>query len=185
MTKRRGPDGRTEIERRFIVEYLIDFNATRAYQAAAAPRKITKRTASTNGHRLLELPEIVEAMRRERDTRLAVAGITLNETLQKLRQLNMYDVRKLVREDGRPLKISELDDDTAAAINAVKVVSVGNAMIGVGEVIEFKMAEKVAALGLAMKYHGLFEKDNSQKIDPVTELLAHIAQHGSRLVPKA
>jgi hypothetical protein len=42
MKKTRGTDGRTDMERRFIVEYLVDFNATRAYIAAAAPRKITQ-----------------------------------------------------------------------------------------------------------------------------------------------
>ncbi len=175
MTKRRGPDGRTEIERRFIVEYLIDFNATRAYTAAAAPRKISPRTASTNGHRLLQLPEIVEAIRLERDKRMEGAGISLSETLNKLRQITMYDVRKLFDEEGVPKKIHELDDDTAAAIVGIKPNLIG---------MEYKMADRVAAVEKAMKYHGLYEKDNEQKKDDLTDLVEYLAERGTRIVPK-
>ena len=184
MKKSRGADGRTDMERRFIVEYLIDFNATRAYIAAAAPRKITPRTASTNGARLLALPEIVEAIRKERDTRMAAAGITLNETLQKLRQITMYDVRKMVHDNGSPKNIHELDDDTAAAIVGLKLVTKGNMDLGIGEVIEYKLADRVAGIEKAMKYHGLYEKDNEQKKDDLTELLAYLDERGSRIVPK-
>lgn len=184
MTKRRGPDGRTEIERRFIVEYLIDFNATRAYTAAAAPRKISPRTAGTNGHRLLQLPEIVEAIRKERDTRMDVAGITLSETLQKLRQITMYDVRKMVHQNGQPKNLHELDDDTAAAIVGLKLVTKGNMEMGLGEVMEYKLADRVAGVEKAMKYHGLYEKDNEQKKDDLTELVDFLAERGTRIVPK-
>lgn len=184
MKKTRGADGRTDLERRFIVEYLIDFNATRAYIAAAAPRKITPRTASTNGARLLALPEIVEAIRKERDARMEVAGISLSETLQKLRQITMYDVRKLVHGDGTPKSINDLDDDTAAAIVGIKVVTKGNMEMGIGAVTEFKLADRVAAVEKAMKYHGLYEKDNEQKKDDLTELLAYLDERGSRIVPK-
>jgi phage terminase small subunit len=175
MKKTRGADGRTDMERRFIVEYLIDFNATRAYIAAAAPRKITPRTASTNGARLLALPEIVEAIRKERDTRMSAAGITLNETLLKLRQITMYDVRKLFTEEGAPKGIHELDDDTAAAIVGIKPSLVG---------MEYKMADRVAAVEKAMKYHGLYEKDNEQKKDDLTDLVEFLAERGTRIVPK-
>jgi phage terminase small subunit len=106
---------------------------------------------------------------------MSAAGISLNETLQKLRQITMYDVRKLFDENGLPKRISELDDDTAAAVVGIKPGLIG---------MEYKMADRVAAIEKAMKYHGLYSKDNEQKKDDLSELLAYLDERGSRIVPK-
>ena len=50
--------------------------------------------------------------------------------------------------------------------------------------IEIQMHDKGAALEKLFKHLGLYEKDNNQKTDPLTALLARIAtQNASGLVP--
>ncbi len=177
-------DGISDMERRFAAEYLIDLNATEAYMRAALPRKVSRKTAGTNGWKTMQRPEIQALIVANRDEAVARAGLTVDETLQQLRRLLMYDVRKLYSPEGAPLHITELSDDMAAAIVGVEVVTKGNELIGFGEVTKYKLADKVATLEKAMRYHALFEKDNRQKTDPVTELLAAIYGAGSRLTVK-
>ena len=180
----RDDDGVSALERRFAAEYLVDLNATEAYIRASLPRKVSRKTAGTNGWKTLQRPEVQALVLANRDEAVARAGLTVDDTLTKLRQLLMYDVRKLYNKDGVPLHITELSDDMAAAIVGVEVVTKGNSEMGFGEVTKFKLSDEVAALDKAMRYHALFEKDNRQKTDPVTELLAAIYGTGSRLTVK-
>lgn len=180
----RDEKGLSLLDRRFASEYLIDLSATDAYMRAALPRKVSKKTAGTNGWKVLQRPEVQQLVREFRDAAIARSDLSTDNTLEKLRQLLHYDVRKLYDENGTPKKITELDDDMAAAIVGIKVVTKGNAEMGFGDVTEFKLADKVAALEKAMRYFALFEKDNRQRTDPVAELIAAIYQKGSRLEPK-
>lgn len=91
--------------------------------------------------------------------------------LQEIARLAFFDIRKLLNEDGTPIPIKSLDDDTAAAIAGLDVARVGNAMIGEAEVLKFKIADKNAALEKLAKHLGLFEIDNKQKADPIAEAL--------------
>ncbi len=102
----------------------------------------------------------------------AESVVKLNDIAAELARLSFFDVRKLVRADGAPLPLNELDDDTARAIVGLDVASVGNAEIGVGKVLKFKLADKGANLERLAKLLGYFEKDNKQrnplgKFDPV------------------
>lgn len=182
----------TELERRFCMLYLESFNGAEAYQRAS-PRKISRATAASNAHRLLQRDDVAAFIKEKRDEAMAGAGVTLQETINKLRQALTYDPRKLFREDGSAKDINELDDDTVIGLAGFDVdeifeyVGQGSARekVLVGYTRKFKLLPRTAAIDLAMKYHGLFEKDNRQKTDPVTELINDIRARGSRIVPKA
>ena len=72
--------------------------------------------------------------------------VTVERVLKELARLAFFDVAKLVGEDGRPLPISQIDEDTRRAIVGLDVATVGNDMQGVGEVMKFKLADKGANL---------------------------------------
>lgn len=175
----KGKDGLSDLDRRFCLEYLVDLNALEAYIRASLPRKVTRKTAGTNGWKLLQRPEIQKRVLAARDEALAKADLTVQDTMLKLKQLLMYDVRDLASKDpeggGSLIALKDLPDDLAAACIGFKDTQWGR---------EYKFADKVAALEKAMKYHGLFDKDNRQRTDPLTELLNHIYGSGSRLTPK-
>lgn len=178
---KKGSDGLSDLDRRFCLEYLVDLNALDAYIRASLPRKVTRKTAGTNGWKLLQRPEIQKRVRAARDEALAKADLSVQDTMTTLRRLLMYDVRKIFSKDGHPIKVTDLDDDTAAAVVGIKVVTKGNAEMGFGQVMELKLADKNSALEKAMRFHALFEKDNRQKTDPVTDLIKSIYGVGGRL----
>lgn len=84
------------------------------------------------------------------------------KVIGEISRLAFFDVRKLVNEDGSPKSLHEIDDDTAAAIAGLDVVSVGNAEVGVGSILKYKIADKNSALEKLCKHLGLYEKDNGQ-----------------------
>lgn len=176
----RDDDGVSAMERRFAAEYLVDLNATEAYMRASLPRKVSRKTAGTNGWKTLQRPEVQALVRANRDEAVARAGLTVDDTLTKLRQLLMYDVRKLYSKEGTPLHITELSDDMAAAIVGVEVVTKGNEMMGFGEVTKFKLADKVATLEKALKYHGLFKEDYKQQTEALKEVVLKFVDAGKR-----
>ena len=72
--------------------------------------------------------------------------VTVERVLKELARLAFFDVAKLVGEDGRPLPISQIDEDTRRAVVGLDVATVGNAQQGMGEVLKLKMADKGANL---------------------------------------
>ena len=102
---------------------------------------------------------------------LQKAELSMEQTLDKLRQFLTYDVRKMFRPDGTMIPVHELPDDLAAACVGWKDTIAGR---------EVKFADKVAALEKAMKYHGLFEKDNKQTADAITEVMFSFMSPGGQ-----
>lgn len=101
------------------------------------------------------------------------AEITAADVLIEAMRLAKFDIRKLYKADGSPVPIHELDDDTAAAVQAVDIseeyIGTGADRVFVGYTKKYKVADKNSALDKLFKHFGLFEKDNAQK-NPITEL---------------
>lgn len=74
----------------------------------------------------------------------------MERTLQEVARVGYFDMRKLYNPDGTEKSPHEWDDDTAGAISH----------IGPHGAVPF---DKNNALEKAMKFHGLYEKDNSQR----------------------
>lgn len=82
--------------------------------------------------------------------------VTVERVVAELARLAFFDVRQLVDATGAPRSIHELDDDTARAIAGLEIARVGNAEVGVGEVLKFKLADKGANLERLGKYLKMF-----------------------------
>jgi len=95
----------------------------------------------------------------------AANEVTVERVVKEMARLAFFDVRRLVGDDGRPLPLPQLDDDTARAIVGLDVASVGNADIGVGEVLKFKLADKRGALELLARHLGML-KDRVEHSTP-------------------
>ena len=81
--------------------------------------------------------------------------VTVERVVKEFARLAFVDVRKLYRDDGEPMPIQDLDDDTAAAIASFEVDKDG--------AIKYKFWDKNSAQERASKILGIFEKDNEQK----------------------
>lgn len=72
--------------------------------------------------------------------------VTVERVVREFARLAFSSPRAMFNEDGSPKKITDLTDDEAAAVAGFEVVSVGNAILGEGQVVKVKLADKRAAL---------------------------------------
>ena len=163
----------TPLQERFVLEYLRDDNATRAYMAANQGVKRT--TAGAEGHKLLKNPEIAAVIAQQREHTAARMELTVERVMLETARIAFFDPRKLFDADGAPIPVDKLDDHTAAAVAGLEVLEQhegsGDERHLVGHLKKYKIADKNAALERAAKLLGMFEKDNRQKADPLLALL--------------
>lgn len=169
----------TPKQQRFVDEYLIDLNATQAAIRAGYSEK----TAEQQGYQLLQIPSVSAAIAAASQRVAKSTGLTTERVLQEAMRLAFFDMRKLVHPDGRPKALNELDDDTAAALQGLEVAVVGNAEVGVGQVLKYKIADKNSAIERLFKHLGLFDKDNRQRNpgESLNDFLNSLSARGSRL----
>lgn len=173
-----APRELTPKQAQFAQEYLVDLNATQAAIRAGYSAK----TAEQQGFQLLQKTSVQKAIaegRRQREERTAVSA---DRVLLEAARLALFDPRKLFNDDGSPKGIHELDDDTAAAVAGIEVLEQfegsGKERVFVGYLKKYRIADKNAALEKLFRHHGLYERDNSQKTDPLTSLLHAISSGG-------
>lgn len=145
----------TPKKQRFVDEYLVDLNATQAAIRAGYSAK----TAHSQGPRLLDDVGVKELIADAMAKRSEATKITAERVLQELGRVALFDPRRLLNADGSPKPINELDDDTAAVLAGMDVseeyVGVGDERRFVGYTRKVKLADKVAALNLAMRHLGM------------------------------
>ena len=115
---------------------------------------------------------------RVKELRERISGIGIasaERVLLEASRIALFDPRKLFRDDGSPKPINELDDDTAAALAGLDVVEEfegsGEDRVFVGYTKKYKVADKNSAIEKLFKHHGLYERDNEQRTNPLAELL--------------
>lgn len=151
----------TPKQKRFVAEYLIDLNAT----AAARRAGYSAKTADRIGPELLGKTCVSEAIQQAIQEREKRTEITQDMVLRETAKLAFFDIRKMFDKNGKPLDISELDADTAAALVGLDVQDIATPDGDyVGYVKKYKMADKVKALDLLGKHFGTWEpKDDGPK----------------------
>lgn len=152
----------------FVNAYMANGqNATKA----AIEAGYSKVSAQVTGSRLLDEPEVKRMLAERRAELVAKYELTTDMVLRSLVQELTFDPRKLFDSDGELIPVTELDDDTAAALTGMETVQIGSADAPVF-IRKFKWGSKSAAREQAMKHLGLFEKDNKQRSDPFAEFLS-------------
>lgn len=140
----------TEKQKRFVDEYLIDLNATRAYKVAY-PNVKKDTVAATNGGRLLrnaEIKEYIEKRIKERERR---TEITQDMVLKELAAIAFIDITEIVNTDGEEVYIkptATLSDMKKKAISSIKQTKDG---------IEIKFHDKEKALEMLGRHLGMFK----------------------------
>lgn len=163
---------------RFCREYLIDTNGAQAAIRAGYSATAAKVTAS----RILTDDNV---QRRIAELRGVLAGkleITAERVLREAARLAFSDPRKFFNADGSLKPITELDDDTAAALASFE--SVEKAIPGgagqTEQIRKFKVWDKPAALGMLGRHLNLF----TEKLEVSGDLAAAIDRARQRRLPK-
>lgn len=162
----KGCDKKSIIGRRALFVEAYIQNGGNAAQAAITAG-YSRNGAHVVGSRTANVPEVAaEIARRRAETLKAaevVTGVSVERTLRELGRLAYADPRKLVNADGSLKQLHELDDDTAACIASFEVDELRADGASIGQTKKIKVWDKNSAIEKAMKYLGLYEKDNEQK----------------------
>lgn len=158
----------TPKQKRFVAEYLVDLNAT-----AAAKRAGYK--DPNIGRQLITKNNVSAAIESAMQNRQKRTEITQDMVIAELAKLGFFDVRKMFDKNGKPLDISQLDDDTAAALVGLDVQDVtdsdGNFT---GYIKKYKMADKIKALELLGKHLGAWDKQESRENGVLVDLIREL-----------
>ena len=168
----------TDKQKRFVAEYLVDLNATQAAIRAG----YSQNTARAIGCENLTKPDIQEAIQEERAKLSERTAITQERVLQEYARIAFFDPRKMFDEEGNPLNISDIDDDTAAALAGLEVVKEVDEDTGVTSFTKkYKITNKLGALDSIAKHLGMFEGGargigDTREKDPLSKSLEEMAK---------
>jgi phage terminase small subunit len=143
-------------QQRFVLEYLVDLNATQAALRAG----YAKNTAEKQASRLLGIVGIKLAIT-ERQREIAKRlKITSERVAQEYSVVAFLDFGIFFKDDGTLLPIHEMCSDARAALASIDAVMTGN---GEEVVKKIKTYDKLKALNALAKHLGFFEENNKQK----------------------
>lgn len=131
---------------RFIKEYLIDQNATRAAIAAGYSEK----SAKVTGHRLLTDANVQAQINAGRERISKKLEATVERVTLELMRLAFYDPLEFWNKDGSAKPLHEMDEDARRAIAGLEIAELfegkGEERNLAGYIKKFKLADKGANL---------------------------------------
>lgn len=140
-------------------QFCQEYVATGQSMKSAIAAGYSPASAHVQASDLLKNPKIQARIAEIKSPHLTKLGITQERVLQEVARLAFFDPRKLFHDDGSPRCISELDDDTAAAISGIDVLDQyegsGQSREYVGTLKKYRVISKDSSLEKLMKYLGL------------------------------
>ena len=160
-TSKSAADKKKEL---FADEYLS--NGGNATQAAIAIG-YSKNGAYKAGYRLSKDAKVMAIIEQKHTILADKYAIKTEDVIKSLSQELNFDPINMFNEDGTLKNIVELDEDTRKALTSFETVQVGSSESPI-IIKKVKWANKTTARDQAMKYLGMYEKDNKQS-RPVIE----------------
>lgn len=172
----------TELQERFVLEYLIDLNAT----AAAIRAGYDPVTASRLAPKMVKPSTLTGmAIARAKAAREVRVGLSADRVLEVLGKIVNGDRRSVFREDGTLKAPHEFDSDDQALIEGVKTRRIveldENGKMRQAEVQEVRLASLTPAITLAMRHLGLLNDKLELAVQtPLSQRLAEAMRNNAR-----
>lgn len=152
----------TPKQKKFVEEYVIDWNATRAYKIAYPDA--SDKAAESSSSRLIRNGKIQAYAENIQKDLSKLSGLTAMRNLLELKKIafsNMSDFKK----DWFDIEDYEkLDPETKAAISEI-TTEVTRVKLGEKKIIKFKLHDKLKAIEMINKMLGFNDPD---KVDVTT-----------------
>lgn len=141
----------TARQRRFVEEYLVDLNATKAAERAG----YSERGANVAGARLLANVSVQDAISEAQQARARRTDITADRVLRELALIAFADLGEVFESDAagatlRMRSLSEMPEETRRAIESLREQPTDK-----GVVRSVKLHSKVAALKMLADHLGM------------------------------
>lgn len=146
-------------QERFVEEYLIDFNATRAAKAAGYSEK----TAYSQGFEQLKKPEIQAKIADARARMSKRTEITQDKVLNELAKVGFANIWHFLKVNDSGEYVADLSGATEEQVAAISWASFD----GPGRVT-IRMHDKLAALDKIAKHLGMYEAGRGEDDDAVS-----------------
>ena len=159
----------TDKQRRFIEEYLVSFNGTKA----AVKAGYNDKNANRQAYNLLQNPLIQEELKKAKADLSERTKINQEKIINELAAIAFFDMTKAVKvvKKGKGYAVEfnpteSLDEEQRSAISMIRKNKFG---------IEIRAHDKINALKLLGEYLGLFEhNDDDGHLDKLDEVLSKI-----------
>ena len=161
MAVANGTDKRklTPKQQMFVMEYLVDLNATQA----AIRSGYSAKTANEQGARLLANVSVQAALKEAMDERASRVELTADSVLRELRDLVFHNPKNYYDKNGQLLAVKDMPDEVAKTVHSVKILKTEfNASAEGGDVdfepvqtVEVKGIDKLKAIEMSMKHLGI------------------------------
>lgn len=181
----------TPRQQRFVDEYLVDLNATQAAKRAG----YSAHYASDRGCKLLQTPEVAEAIKKAQNARAVRTGVTADRVVKELAKVAFGDPRRLITWGPGGVVIQDSAKLTEA--EAALVSEVWETGTGEGKTRRIKLYCKLTALTTLGRHLGLFNprlagvegseddhSDGATIVDARDRLVRRIARLASRQAPE-
>jgi len=182
----RNANGLTQRQEAFCLAFIETGNASEAYRRAYKPKRMTAKSIHEKASHILAESKVRARVFQLMEGAARRAELTLDGTLRELHGLVHSDLRKVFDpRTGALLQPHQWPDDVARGMASVKVVEMAGGMKidsdeGVSHVPmytkEVKLWDKNAAIDKAMKFLGLYKRDNEQQPAPVVVRGTRVAQ---------
>jgi phage terminase small subunit len=149
-------DGKLNLRQQmFCLEYVIDFNGTKAAERAG----YSQDTAAEQASRLLTNVKISDEVARLMDDKISRAKATADTVLANIYKISEVDVGDAFDENGALLAIRQIPKDLRKIISSIETfeefAEVGGKKVLVGYTRKVKLWSKDKALELLAKHHKL------------------------------
>jgi len=158
--------------KRFADKYFECLNATQSAIYAG----FAEDSAKQEGWRLLQRDDIQEYLNKLRAELDDKTGINQQKVLREIARLAFADIRNYYDGNNNLRPIEDLDDDAAAALASIKSDEIYAGEVTIGHSKEIKLYNKLDGLEKLARHLGLYEKDNSQLLQPVKQLTIEIVR---------
>ncbi|MCT4534492.1 terminase small subunit [Halodesulfovibrio sp.] len=138
-------------QRRFVDEYLLDYNG----RLAACRAGYAQKSAGATATRLLALPEIMQAISRKQAQRAQRTEITQDAVVRELAAVGFATLKDVCAWDDGHLTLRNSQDINSA--QAASIAEITETVTSRGGTVRVKQHSKLKALEMLAKHVGLYD----------------------------
>lgn len=161
--------GLTPQQESFAQKVVSGETLSDAYRASYSAKKMSEKTIHEEASRLAANPKVAARISAMQAEAADIAILKAVDVLLEVKAIALADIGGIVNDDGSLRLLHEVPRELRRAVASFEVDKNGG--------VKYRFWSKLDALEKAMKHLGLYEKDNTQKGNPLRELLDSLGGH--------